>query len=133
MSRRSRPAATTGAEPGCTVTICRGGRCGTPRVPGLDHGAQLAHLRRSLAEAAQVRVSGCLDACEHANVIVVQPSVAGRAAGGRPTWLGMVNDADAGDDIAAWVRAGGPGIADPPGVLDLYAFTPPRRVRQALS
>ncbi|WP_245673812.1 (2Fe-2S) ferredoxin domain-containing protein [Actinoplanes rectilineatus] len=115
------------------MTICRGGQCGTARIPGLDHGAQLAHLRRSLAEVAQVRVSGCLNACEHANVIVIQPSAAGRAAGGRPAWLGMVNDADAGADITAWVRAGGPGIADPPGVLDLYVFTATRRVRHALS
>ncbi|MEV7738891.1 (2Fe-2S) ferredoxin domain-containing protein [Streptomyces sp. NPDC088921] len=43
-----------------------------------------------------------------------------------------VNDPDATDDIAAWIAAGGPGLADPPGVLDLYAFAPSRRVRQAV-
>jgi hypothetical protein len=42
------------------------------------------------------------------------------------------NDPDAIEDITAWVRAGGPGLAEPPGVLDLYAFTPSRRVREAL-
>ncbi|MEU2743400.1 (2Fe-2S) ferredoxin domain-containing protein [Streptomyces sp. NPDC007095] len=134
MSRRTRkaaPAATGAAR--CTVTVCRGCCCGTPKIPGLDHGAQLAQLRQSLADTAQVRVTGCLDACEHANVIVIQPSAAGRAAGGRPVWLGLVNDTDAADDIAAWVEAGGPGLADPPGVLDLYAFTPSRRIRQALT
>ncbi|MFF4488175.1 (2Fe-2S) ferredoxin domain-containing protein [Streptomyces sp. NPDC001544] len=134
MSRRTRkgaPAAAGAAR--CTVTVCRGCCCGTPKIPGLDHDAQLAHLRRSLAGTAQVRVTGCLDACEHGNVIVVQPSAAGRAAGGRPVWLGLVNDTDAVGDIAAWVEAGGPGLADPPGVLDLYAFTPSRRIRQALT
>ncbi|MER6070370.1 (2Fe-2S) ferredoxin domain-containing protein [Streptomyces sp. NPDC001817] len=124
------PASRTAA--GCTVTVCRGCCCGTAKIPGPDHAAQLDRLRRALARIAQVRVTGCLDACEHANVIVVQPSAAGRAAGGRPVWLGLVNDTDAVDDIAAWAEAGGPGLADPPGVLDLYAFTPSRRVRRAV-
>jgi hypothetical protein len=133
MSRRGRKAApdTSGAAR-CTVTVCRGCCCGTAKIPGLDHAGQLAGLRESLADEAQVRVTGCLDACEHANVIVVQPSSAGRAAGGRPVWLGLVNDPDAADDIATWIREGGPGLADPPGVLDLYAFTPSRRLRQGL-
>ncbi|PWI45765.1 hypothetical protein [Streptomyces sp. ICBB 8177] len=134
MSRRTREAApATAGSARCTVTVCRGCCCGTPKIPGLDHGAQLAQLRGALDDTAQVRVTGCLDACEHANVIVVQPSAAGRAAGGRPVWLGLVNDTDAADDIAAWVEAGGPGLADPPGILDLYAFTPSRRIRQALA
>lgn len=44
----------------------------------------------------------------------------------------MVNDDDALADIAAWIRAGGPGLAEPPGVLDLYALTVSRRVREQL-
>lgn len=118
----------------CTVTVCRGCCCGTPKVPGVDHTAQLAALRRALpaGAGARVRITGCLDACERANVIVVQPSVAGRAAGGRPVWLGLVNDEDAAADIAAWIEAGGPGLADPPGILDLYTFSPSRRVRAEL-
>ncbi|WNE99672.1 (2Fe-2S) ferredoxin domain-containing protein [Streptomyces luomodiensis] len=133
MSRRARKAApATAGAARCTVTVCRGCCCGTPKIPGVDHAAQLAGLRRALEGTAQVRVTDCLDACEHANVIVVQPSTAGRAAGGRPIWLGLVNDLDATDDIAAWVRSGGPGLADPPDVLDLYAFTPSRRIRQAV-
>ncbi|WEO96037.1 (2Fe-2S) ferredoxin domain-containing protein [Streptomyces sp. FXJ1.172] len=134
MSRRARthaPAATAGAAR-CTVTVCRGCCCGTPKVPGVDHAAQLAALRASLAQVATVRPVNCLDACEHANVIVVQPSAEGRGAGGRPVWLGLVNDPDATGDITAWIRAGGPGLADPPGILDLYAFTPSRRVRRAI-
>lgn len=60
---------------------------GTPRVPGLDHDAQLAQLQQSLAGMAKVRVSDCLDArVRIRNVIVVQPSAAGRAAGGRPKY-----------------------------------------------
>ncbi|POX53910.1 hypothetical protein [Streptomyces sp. Ru72] len=134
MSRRVRttgPAAA--AQPArCTVTVCRGCCCGTSKIPGLDHAEQLARLRQALADTAQVRVTGCLDACEHGNVMVVQPSATGRAAGGRPVWLGLVNDSDATADIADWITAGGPGLADPPGILDLYAFTPSRRIRRAV-
>ena len=120
------------AAPRCTVTVCRGCCCGTAKIPGVDHAAQLATLKAELSHVAQVRAVNCLDACEQANVIVVQPSPAGRAQGGRPAWLGLVNDADATADIAAWVRAGGPGIAEPPDILDLYAFSPSRRVRRAV-
>ena len=115
-----------------TVTVCRGCCCGTPKVPRLDHAAQLAELLSSLAGVAMVRRVDCLDACERANVIVVQPSAEGRRSGGRPVWLGMVNDPDAAADITRWVDAGGPGLADPPGILDLYAFQPSRRVREEL-
>ncbi|TDT97661.1 hypothetical protein EDD99_5819 [Streptomyces sp. 846.5] len=132
MSHRSKRAATTPppAAPRPTVTVCRGCCCGTAKVPRLDHEAQLADLRTGLAEVATVRRVDCLDACEHANVIVVQPSAEGRRAGGRPVWLGLVNDPDAGADITAWVEAGGPGLADPPDILDLYAFTPSRRIQK---
>ncbi|WP_231607944.1 (2Fe-2S) ferredoxin domain-containing protein [Streptacidiphilus albus] len=116
----------------CTVTVCRDCCCGTAKVPRLDHQAQLDGLRSSLAGVALVRRVDCLDACEHANVIVVQPSPEGRRAGGRPVWLGLVNDPDAAADISAWVEAGGPGLAAPPDILDLYVINPSRRVRAAL-
>ncbi|MEY9967166.1 hypothetical protein ABIA33_005231 [Streptacidiphilus sp. MAP12-16] len=133
MSRRSpRRAVPAPGAARPTVTVCRGCCCGTPKVPRLDHPAQLEDLRTSLADVALVRRVDCLDSCEYANVVVVQPSAEGRAAGGRPLWLGLVNDPDAASDIAAWVRAGGPGLVDPPDILDLYAFTPSRRVRQGL-
>ncbi|MCW2869956.1 MAG: hypothetical protein JWL99_1276, partial [Streptomyces oryziradicis] len=35
-------------------------------------------------------------------------------------------------DITTWVKNGGPGLADPPAILDLYTFTPSRRVRHEL-
>ncbi|MFF0109358.1 (2Fe-2S) ferredoxin domain-containing protein [Streptomyces hirsutus] len=107
----------------CRVVVCRDCCCGSPKVIGVDHAAQTARLRAEVP----VRVSACLDVCEQANVIVVQPSAAGRAAGARPVWLGLVNDPDAAEDIAAWARAGGPGVAPRPEILDLYAITPPRR------
>ncbi|MFF4707202.1 (2Fe-2S) ferredoxin domain-containing protein [Streptomyces sp. NPDC001288] len=109
----------------CRVVVCRDCCCGTSKVPGVDHARQLARL----AEQVPVRVSDCLDVCEHANVIVVQPSAAARATGARPVWLGLVNDPVATEDVARWVRAGGPGVAPCPDILDLYVFTPPRRAR----
>ena len=137
MSRRSKAkradAATTpaGADRP-TVTVCRGCCCGTAKIPRVDHAAQLRDLRSALTDTASLRVVDCLDACEQANVVVVQPSPTGRRAGGRPVWLGLVNDRDATADIADWARAGGPGLAGPPDILDLYAFQPSRRVRQAV-
>ncbi|MEV6260153.1 (2Fe-2S) ferredoxin domain-containing protein [Streptomyces sp. NPDC051784] len=107
----------------CRVVVCRDCCCGTPKVAGVDHDAQTARLRAQVP----VRVSDCLDICEQANVIVVQPSAEGRAAGARPVWLGLVNDPGATEDIAAWVRAGGPGVAPRPEILDLYTVTPPRQ------
>ncbi|MER5597034.1 (2Fe-2S) ferredoxin domain-containing protein [Streptomyces sp. NPDC002265] len=107
----------------CRAVVCRDCCCGTPKVTGVDHDRQLARL----AEEVPVRVSDCLGVCEHANVVVVQPSAAARAAGARPVWLGLVNDPDATEDIAAWIQAGGPGVAPCPAILDLYVFTPPRK------
>ncbi|MFE0465356.1 (2Fe-2S) ferredoxin domain-containing protein [Kitasatospora sp. NPDC058965] len=136
MGRRDRArggsAASGGGAPRCTVTVCRGCCCGTPKVPGVDHAGQLVDLRSALAGVAEVRPVGCLDACDRANVIVVQPSGEGRRAGGRPVWLGFVNDPDAARDITDWVAAGGPGLVEPPPVLELYAFSPSRRVREGL-
>ncbi|MCY0933961.1 (2Fe-2S) ferredoxin domain-containing protein [Streptomyces sp. H34-S4] len=133
MSRRGKKTTPAPGAPRPTVTVCRGCCCGTPaKVPHLDHAAQLADLRTSLTDVAMVRRTDCLDACEHANVIAIQPSTEGRQAGGRPIWLGQVNDPDAAADITTWVKSGGPGIAEPPGILDLYTFTPSRRVRHEL-
>jgi (2Fe-2S) ferredoxin len=130
--RRTRDSAADRAAAPCTVTVCRGCCCGSlAKHPGVDHAAQVDRLRTALGGTAQVRVSDCLDACERSNVVVVSPSTAGRGAGARPTWLGFVLDDDAIVDVAAWVRAGGPGMADQPATLDLYTFNPPRRVRQA--
>jgi len=114
----------TNATPApCRLVVCRDCCCGSPKITRVDHTAQTERLR----EVAPVRISDCLDVCDQANVVVVQPSAEGRAAGARPVWLGLVNDPDATEDIVAWVRAGGPGIAPRPEILDLYAFVPRTR------
>jgi hypothetical protein len=115
-------------SPSCLVTTCRDCCCGTRRKhPEVDHDEHLARLRAGLAGSARVRVSRCLDTCDQSNVIVVNPSRDGRRTGGRPIWLGLVLD-DAGiDDVIAWVRGGGPGVAEAPATLGLYEFTPAGR------
>ncbi|MFE7129891.1 (2Fe-2S) ferredoxin domain-containing protein [Streptomyces sp. NPDC057638] len=132
MTSQSRRATSAAGAIRPTVTVCRGCCCGTPKIPGVDHAAQLRDLRTALNGKATVRATDCLDVCEQANVIVVQPSGEGHRAGGRPVWLGLVNDPDAVGDITAWISDGGPGLADPPSVLDLYTFSPSRRVRAEL-
>lgn len=111
--------------------MCRGCCCGTVRKhPDTDHDAQLAALRAAAGSVgARVRVVDCLDACSHSNVVVVSPSAQGRAVGARPVWLEGVLDENVTAEVAAWVEAGGPGVADPPGLLDLAVFTPSRRSR----
>lgn len=109
-----KPAKRAATATPCRVTVCRGCCCGdAAKIPGVDHAGQIPKLRAALDGAAPVRASECLDVCDQANVVVVQPSPAGRAAGGRPVWLGLVNDDEALADIAAWIRAGGPGLAEP--------------------
>jgi hypothetical protein len=122
-----RPSAARGA--GCTITVCRGCCCGNDRKhPGIDHAGQLNRLRRQLAREVRVRLAeDCVGPCSRANVIVVSPSRGGRAAGGRPVWLGFVRSNDVIDDISAWANAGGPGIAELPAILELHVFTPPKR------
>jgi (2Fe-2S) ferredoxin len=72
-----------------------------------------------------VLVTDCLDVCGESNVVVVQPSPAGRRAGGRPAWLGFVNDDEAVERIARWVAAGGPGVVPIPPILDLHTIASP--------
>lgn len=125
MSRRRDPAAA-----GPTLTVCRGCCCGTTRKhPGTDHERQLDALR---AAGARVRVTDCLDACEHSNVVVVSPSREGRLAGARPVWLSGVLREDDTEAVGEWVRSGGPGVAAPPGMLDLLEFRPSRTQRRQL-
>ncbi|MEU8924045.1 (2Fe-2S) ferredoxin domain-containing protein [Kitasatospora sp. NPDC048545] len=122
-----------GAGSPVTVTVCRGCCCGTEaKHPGVDHAGQYERLRTAVGPAGRVRAVKCLDVCSQSNVVVVGPSSEGRAAGGRPVWLGFVLMDEMIDDIAAWVRAGGPGLADPPGLLDLQLISVSRRVREGL-
>ncbi|MER8105413.1 (2Fe-2S) ferredoxin domain-containing protein [Kitasatospora sp. NPDC094016] len=133
MSRRDRDRKQAAASP-VTVTVCRGCCCGTEaKHPGVDHAGQYERLRAAVGTAGRVRAVKCLDVCTQSNVVVVGPSGEGRAAGGRPVWLGFVLADDMIDEIAAWVHAGGPGLADPPGLLDLQLISVSRRVREGLA
>lgn len=131
--RDRRIAAEPSSLDGATVTVCRGCCCGSQvKHPDLDHRVQLERIHAGVGPSGRVRVSDCLDACERSNVMVVTPSAAGRRAGARPVWLGHVLDDDATDDVIEWVGSGGPGVSEPPSVLDLYAFSPSKRVRRAV-
>ncbi|MEV6976757.1 (2Fe-2S) ferredoxin domain-containing protein [Kitasatospora sp. NPDC093806] len=142
MSRRERERVGQQGRPGrsgqgqaapVTVTVCRGCCCGTQeKHPGVDHAGQYERLRTAVGAAGRVRAVKCLDTCAHSNVVVVGPSSEGRAAGGRPVWLGWVLADDMIEEIAQWVQAGGPGLADPPGMLDLQQISVSRRVGEGL-
>jgi predicted metal-binding protein len=112
-----------------TVTVCRDCCCGTKRKhPDVDHDAQLNQLREALntepadkgegAGTGRLVVSQCLLACERSNVVVVTPAPGARNGGARPVWLYMVLTDDQTSAVAEWVRAGGPGLAPLPGVLE---------------
>ncbi|GAA3746893.1 hypothetical protein HDA32_001442 [Spinactinospora alkalitolerans] len=106
----------------CRLVVCRGCCCGTKKKrPGVDHKGQLARLSAlgdHEGRAVPVRLSTCLGICFKANVVVVQPSSAGRAAGGRPVWLGDFTEDRLIDDLDDWIFAGGPGIAPLPTTLE---------------
>ncbi|MFF3458306.1 (2Fe-2S) ferredoxin domain-containing protein [Streptomyces sp. NPDC002730] len=122
-----------GARP-CTLVVCRGCCCGDARKnPGTDHEGQLARLREATAASdgrLAVRTSDCLGPCGQANVIVVQPSTEGRRRGARAAWIGWALDDDCTDDILAWVRAGGPGLAELPATLELQTIPAPAETRR---
>ncbi|WP_304451367.1 (2Fe-2S) ferredoxin domain-containing protein [Nocardiopsis sp. YSL2] len=105
----------------CQLTVCRGCCCGTKKkVPGVDHKAQLARLSTiddHSGRTVPVRTSKCLGICFQANVVVVQPSQEGRAAGGRPVWLGQVTEDKLVEAIDDWIFEGGPGLVPLPAVL----------------
>ena len=133
MSKTAKRRGTDTAADAPIVSVCRGCCCGNQTEhPGTDHAGQLARLRAAFSGTdVRLRITDCLDACEHSNVVIVSPSAAGRQAGGRPVWLGEVLDTEPTEEIASWATSGGPGVTDPPGVLDLHAFSPSRRVRDA--
>jgi hypothetical protein len=104
---------------GCKVTVCRGCCCGQadPRAA-----AQLLAYLRSLVR--QVRIVDCLGPCDHRDVVVVSPDPVMRKRGIRPIWLGWITHPQLVDDLATWVRNGGPGRSDIPEALELLAFRP---------
>ncbi|MEE2053467.1 (2Fe-2S) ferredoxin domain-containing protein [Nocardiopsis tropica] len=86
----------------------------------MDHKAQLARLgaiEDHSGRTVPVRTSKCLGICFEADVVVVQPSREGRAAGGGPVWLGRVTEDELLEAIDDWIFDGGPGLAPLPAVL----------------
>ncbi len=115
-------------SPRCAITVCHGCCCGTQsKHPGVDtvgHRAALHEFATASPELVRVQISDCLDVCDRSNVLVVRPSAAGRRRGGRPVWLGAVLRGEQVDVVTAWVRAGGPGLADVPPSLRPLVFEP---------
>ncbi|MDF9816920.1 (2Fe-2S) ferredoxin domain-containing protein [Streptomyces sp. SPB162] len=114
----------------CTLVVCRGCCCGNAsKHPGTDHQRQLDRLSAAAAASGgrlALRTTDCLGPCDQANIVVVQPSAAGRRKGGRAVWIGFATDDGSTDDILAWVASGGPGETDPPATLALQIVTPRR-------
>lgn len=120
----------TSAASTCRVVLCRGCCCGTlDKHPDTDHRLQADQL--GAAVGIDLTVTGCLGNCERSNTIVVLPSAAGRAAGGRVTWLGRILDPALTQAVADWIAAGGPGLADPPQRLAPHVQPPGRRIAAA--
>lgn len=112
------------------MTVCRDCCCGNvSKHPAVDHQGQIERLRAALGPEVRVRTSLCLDVCAQSNVLVVQPAPEARREGARPVWFGLVLDDLVLDDIAGWVKAGGPGRADLSAVLELSVITPPAAER----
>lgn len=113
---------------GCTLTVCRDCCCGSAlKHPTVDHDGQLERLRGALSPDHRVRTSLCLDVCAEANVMVVHPTPAARRQGAAPVWFGLVLNDAVEADVVAWVRAGGPGVAEIPALLDLSVIPAPGR------
>ena len=107
------------------LTICRDCCCGSAdKHPDTDHDAQLEAIRGAVGDRHRVRVSECLRVCERSNVVVVHPTPAARRAGARLVHLGDVLDDNLVTAVAAWLDAGGPGIATVPESLTARIFNP---------
>lgn len=105
----------TAAAAGPRVRMCRGCCCGTVRKhPDVDHDRIAEILDNEIGPNSELVRVDCLWACGHSNVVVVNPTTAARKAGAKPAWITRVNTVERAHAVAAWVRAGGPGAAQPP-------------------
>ena len=114
----------------CRVLVCRGCCCGRERGRADATSARRLELLSDLLAGTPVEVvvsHDCLGPCERSDVVVVRPGAEGRAAGGRPIWLGYTGTDACVREIAAWASAGGPGAAPAPPTLTLHEFTAPGR------
>jgi hypothetical protein len=109
--------------------MCRGCCCGTTRKhPGVDHEGIAEVLERSTGPGAELVRVDCLWACDLSNVVVVNPTAQARRQGARPVWVAHVNTLELARAVAAWVRQGGPGVADPPDELEVHTAAGLRRL-----
>lgn len=113
---------------GCSIVQCRGCCCGRRRGRPAK-GAQIALdlLRKLLPEDSIFALSGCLGPCEEADVIVVRPSREGWLEGGRAEWFGRMRDEERVRQLAAYIAAGGPGLAELPIQLVPHRIPPGRK------
>lgn len=80
-------------------------------------GGQLARIQAIEATRdATLTVVECLDECERGDVIAVRPVTAVRSVQG-PVWFERLAGEELSGELHAWIRAGGPGIAEVPGPL----------------
>lgn len=102
--------------PGLTVcSLCAGETLGTTdTLPG----GQLARLQGLGASgAARVTLVECLDECERGDVVVARPASRHRADGAPPVWFERLAGGELTDELASWLRLGGPGSAPVPDAL----------------
>jgi hypothetical protein len=108
------------------LTVCRDCCCGSSvKHPDVDHDAQLVAIRAAVGGRHRVRVSECPKVCERSNVVVVHPIPDARRGGARLVHLGddVLDDALIGA-VAAWLDAGGSGLAPVPMTLAGRVFDP---------
>lgn len=60
------------------------------------------------------------------------PGAKGRADAAEPVWLGEVLLPATVADLVTWVNEGGPGVADPPVLVEIGSFSPTRQNRHEL-
>ena len=108
-----------------TLVVCRDCCCGTVRKhPDFDHAKQLELIEcASELAGAKVRISTCLDECEHSNVVVVRRRNDAREA----VWFGGVLDMTATEVLTKWIsRQCADGV---PELLQPFVFTPKKEVK----
>jgi len=108
-----------------TIVVCRDCCCGTERKhPGFDHSDQLVRIQQAaLVAGATVRVSTCLDECDHSNVVVVRKRLSARES----IWFGDVIETEKTEIISDWVRTGCNGPV--PLALSDSVFTPKKQLQ----
>ncbi len=134
VSRRAKKTAPARERPG-PPSRSAAAAAAAPRakIPYLNHEAQLTDLRTQLAGVAMVRRTDCLDACERCQRHR-HPALRRGPQGRRTSGLARAGSTTRAPPPTSppGSRPAAPGLAEPPGILDLYTFSPSRRVRHEL-